>query len=342
MFSVSVSVIMATYNTDIPMLKEAVDSILNQTFRDFEFIIIDDGSTNSSDQYLKSLTDERVKIIWNPQNMGVTKSLNVGLKAAQGKYIARMDADDVSLPTRFEKEFAYMEAHPNVVVCGTVAGKLVEGKGVLPSSPNLPKDMEEYRVRMLFSSPGPSHPSAFFRHETLLAHGILYDEKLIYAQDYGMWETISHYGEIYTLNEMLLYRRQHENQISKAKRAIQIQCDKMTQKKILTDLLGSVTDAELDLHYTYSTGFFPNAIITPEVVTWYDRLIQANKTRKIYDQKKLETRVLTIKKYLIRQAYRQGLPIGKIVSMAFRFLPFFSAVKLLIPRPSGGNSIWNK
>lgn len=329
-FSVSVSVVMATYNTDIPMLKEAVDSILNQTFHDFEFIIIDDGSSNGSDQYLKSIADERVKIIWNRENMGVTKSLNIGLKAAKGKYIARMDADDISLPTRFEKQFAFMEAHPDVVVCGAVAGMIDEGKGILPSTPNLPKNMEEYRVRMLFASPGPPHPSAFLRRETLIKHHILYDEKLIYAQDYGMWETISHYGQIYTLEEMLLYRRKHEKQISKAKRDIQIQCDKMTQKKMLSALLGDVSDAEVDLHYQHSTGYYPDAVITPEVVKWYDRLIEANKSRHLYDQKKMETRVITIKKLLIRQSWKQGTSGYGKVCMAFRYLPFLHALKLLI------------
>ena len=329
-FPVSVSVVMATYNTEIPILKEAVDSILNQTFRDFEFIIIDDGSSNGSDQYLKSIADERVKIIWNRENMGVTKSLNIGLKAARGKYIARMDADDISLPARFEKQFTFMEAHPDVIVCGAVAKMFTEGKEFLPSNPNLPKDMEEYRVRMLFASPGPSHPSAFIRHETLIAHQILYDEKLICAQDYGMWETISHYGQIYTLEEILVYRRIHENQISQAKRSVQIQCDQMTQKKILSALLGDVSDAEVDLHYRHSTGYYPEAVLTPEVAKWYDRLIEANKARRIYDQKKLENRVIIIKKRLIRQAWKQGMPGYEKVGMAFRYLPFMEAVKLLL------------
>ena len=328
-FPVSISVVMATYNTDIPMLQEAVDSILNQTFGDFEFIIVDDGSTNNSGQYLKSITDERIKIIRNPENVGVTKSLNIGLKAAKGKYIARMDADDISRPTRFEKEYAFMEAHPEVAVCGAVADTLVDGNRIIPSNPNLPGDMEEYRVRLLFINPGPLHPTAFIRHETLLAHQILYDEKLIHAQDYGMWETISHYGQIYTLEEVLLYRRKHDKQITKARRDIQIQCDKMTQKKILSDLLGDVSDAEVDLHYQYSSGYYPDAVITPEVAQWYDRLIEANKSRRIYNQKKMENRIIIIKKRLIRQSWKQGMSGYRKVWMAFRYLPFIHALKLL-------------
>lgn len=87
---VTISVVMPTYNTDVPILREAVDSILAQTFRDFEFLIIDDCSTNESVEYLNTLTDPRIRIIRNETNMGITKSLNIGFREAKGKYIARM------------------------------------------------------------------------------------------------------------------------------------------------------------------------------------------------------------------------------------------------------------
>ena len=86
----SISVVMPTYNTSVSFLKEAVDSILNQTFQDFEFIIIDDGSINDTPEYLRSLTDSRVRVIRNNENIGITKSLNIGFNKARGKYIARM------------------------------------------------------------------------------------------------------------------------------------------------------------------------------------------------------------------------------------------------------------
>ena len=331
-FPIDISVIMATYNTEIPVLKEAVDSILNQTFRDFEFLIIDDGSTNGSDAYLKSIQDERVRIIWNPQNIGVTKSLNVGLKQAKGKYIARMDADDVSLPTRLETQFAFMEAHPDVIVCGAKrSGSIIGEKRKLPTplKNESTEEMEEYRVRMLFNNPGPIHPSAMLRHEPLLTHHILYNENLKYAQDYGMWEATSHFGRICRLNEPLVYRRVSDKQISVAKRDIQIQCDKMTQKKILSDLLGDVSDAEVDFHYVHSTGYYPEAVITPEVAEWYDRLIQANKSSGIYDQKKLERWIILLKKSLIRKSFKQGMSMPEKIRMMFRYLPFPAAVKML-------------
>ena len=322
-FTVSISVIMATYNTEIPMLREAVESILNQTFQDFEFLIVDDCSTNDSGAYLHSIRDHRVRVIWNAENMGVTKSLNVGIRQAKGKYIARMDADDIALSERFEKEFAFMEAHPDVVVCGSKTILLKDGQEFPLVETNEPKDMEEYRAKMLFMNPGPSHPTAMIRHETLLAHHLLYDENLRYAQDYGLWETLSHYGKIETLKEVLLRRRMHEKQVTSARRSVQIQCDKMTQKKILSALLGDVTDAEVDFHYRHGTGYYPDAVISPEAAAWFDRLIQANKSRRIYDQRKLEKRICILKKNLIRQTFTSSMSASERFQMMFHYLPSF-------------------
>jgi glycosyltransferase involved in cell wall biosynthesis len=328
--TVDVSVIMATYNTEIPMLREAVDSILHQTFTNFEFLIIDDGSTDDSVSYLNEISDPRVRIIRNPGNMGITKSLNVGLREARGRYIARMDADDVSLPERLQKEFDFMESHPDVIVCGTRIGTIDETGRVLSYSPKRPHDMEDYRVRMLFQNPGPIHPTAFFNNDMLQDNNITYNEELVHAQDYGMWETVCHYGTVYTLDDVLLHRRKHNGQISSARRGIQIKCDKITLKKILTELLDDVTDEEVDLHYTYSGGYFSDVVINDDVDAWYDRLLQANKEKHIYNQQKLEKRILTIKKNLVRQTIKPEMGVIEKMRIAMRYLPFIHALKTAI------------
>ena len=114
-----ISVVMSNYNTPINYLKESIDSVLNQTYSNFEFIIIDDGSTDDSLKFIKSYDDPRIKLIVNEENIGLTKSLNKGLKAAQGEFIARMDSDDICYPERFEKQIEYMRKHPDTTVCGT-------------------------------------------------------------------------------------------------------------------------------------------------------------------------------------------------------------------------------
>ena len=338
-FPIPISVVMSTYNTETEMLQQAVESILSQTFREFEFLIIDDGSTNDSVDYLNSLRDERIRLIRNPVNIGITKSLNVGLKEAKGKYIARMDADDISLPTRFEKQYAYMEAHPDVILCGARVAFLHED----PSHPygtsqTVSPDMEEYRVSMLFFNPGPYHPTALFRHRTMLEHHVTYDENLVYAQDYGMWETISRLGRVCVLPDVLLNYRLHEKQISKEHREKQFQCDREVKRRQLNALLGSVTEEELDLHFSHYPMFFPRAVMLPNIAQWYGRLLKANHEKHIYRQRKLKRRIQKIKiKFVYRIIHDNGLTRNEKLRIFLRFVPLFR-----IPEAIVKFHIWKK
>ena len=115
-----ISVIMCLYNTKEKYLREAIESVLNQTYSGFEFIIIDDGSTNDSISVIESYQDKRI-ILVRKEHSGIPKSLNIGLDLAHGEYVARMDSDDVCLPDRFEKQIYYLREHPNCIVCGTYA-----------------------------------------------------------------------------------------------------------------------------------------------------------------------------------------------------------------------------
>src|SRR5690349_12551287 len=108
---------MSVYN-DARFLPHAVESILAQSFEDFEFLVIDDGSTDASGAYLCGLTDGRVRLIRNPSNLGLTRSLNVGLGAARGTFVARMDADDVALPQRLARQVQFLRTHPKVGIVG--------------------------------------------------------------------------------------------------------------------------------------------------------------------------------------------------------------------------------
>ena len=282
---VSISVVMPAFNVDIPVLEESVNSILSQTFRDFEFIIIDDCSTNGFYSFFKEFQDERIRLIRNTEHLGITKSLNIGFREARGKYIARMDGDDISLPTRFERQFAFMESHPDVIVCGTN----VEFFG-MTSANYIRKitDMETYRVELLFGNPGPMHPTAFFNRELLQRYQIAYDEKLEYAQDYGLWVEISRLGQVAILEDILLRYRMHDYQISQSFREKQILCDKLTKEKLLRELLGVVTREELDLHYLISTWNRRNIKPDAEMKNWLRRLVEANYKKGIYSRNLLE------------------------------------------------------
>lgn len=326
-YPIKISVVMPTYNTPVPMLKEAIDSILNQTFTDFEFIIIDDGSTNDSPCYLDNLRDERIVLIHNPQNIGITKTLNIGFNTAKGKYIARMDSDDISLPSRFEKQYSYMEKHPDVVVCGTNLEFFGGREGF--SNWHDP-DYETSKITLLFHYNGPPHPTAFFRHETLLKHNLSYNEKLIYSQDYGLYAEISKYGRIVILDDILHKYRIHSHQINQLHRKEQIDCDKYIQKKLLLQLLDHVTDEELDMHYKYSYGIYRDQKINSDISKWYDRLITANKHRHIYNNRKFAKKIDEIKKRLAGQTFTTEMSKFEKGKLLFRYLSFEAAFSGLL------------
>ncbi len=216
-----VSVIMSVYMEPLEWLHKSIDSILNQTFKDFEFIIICDNPEYKEgiellNEYCKK--DDRIIVIYNEQNIGLTKSLNKGLEIARGRYIARMDADDISLPKRFQRQIKYMEQNPNVAACGTYA-KTIDEKGKMLSQWVRETDPLIIRSQMLFKSP-IIHPSAFFRR---IVNGapIVYDEEYVCAQDYALWASLCGKYDLFNVNEILLLYRLSGSQISSKKKDLQ-------------------------------------------------------------------------------------------------------------------------
>lgn len=217
-----ISVIMSVYNEPIDWVRQSIDSILTQTFSDFEFIIINDNPNNSEIQqflYDYAVKDDRIKLIENEGNIGLTKSLNKGISYATGKYIARMDADDISYPKRLEKQFQYMESHPEVIVCGTRV-KYFGKKSALIYNTFFEKDTD-IRGQMFISS-GFAHPSVIIRREILFSNNIRYDETFITAQDYKLWFDLNTFGKFANLKEVLLKYRLSSAQISSSKKESQI------------------------------------------------------------------------------------------------------------------------
>lgn len=330
-YATKISVVMSTYNTPISILKEAVESVLHQTMRDFEFIIIDDCSTDDSQEYLSALQDTRIRLIRNNENMGLTKSLNIGLKAAKGKYIARMDSDDVSLPTRFEKQYNYMEHHPDVIMCGSRVSFLGNRTGISSGKWRRKiENMDDYRIRLLFAHPGPYHPTFFMRSEMLEKYNITYDETLYYAQDYGLCTVLCRYGNVVILDDVLVRYRMHNNQISSAHRDAQIRCDKAVKEKLLRELLEDVSAEEVDFHFYYSSGYYLDAKISPDVAAWYKRLLKANARLKIYNQRKLRRHIDRVERKLIRYTFSDKMPVIKKLSLALRYVSPVSVLKLLV------------
>lgn len=211
MNNILISVVMAVYNTNEEYLRESIESILGQTYKNFEFLIVDDGSNSVTKNILKEYTDKRIRILENFTNIGLTKSLNRALREARGKYIARMDADDVSYVERLEKQMQYMERHPEVGVLGCWTSNNIDREinhwhGAVPS--------EWRRVAMLFANCGVCHPSAFIRRSVMNKNQLLYDERIEKSQDYELWIRLLNCSEMAVYPQTLLMYRIHDEQIT--------------------------------------------------------------------------------------------------------------------------------
>jgi len=202
-----VSVVMSVYNGE-KYLREAIDSILAQTFTDFEFIIIDDGSTDRSPQIIDEYADGRIRFIRNDRNIGLTLSLNKGLKTAHGEYIARMDCDDVSLPERLAKQIAFMDANREVGACGTWALDIDHAGKVIGKRETLVGEQLDnfyWRTSLI-------HSSSMFRFNP--SGGPWYDPTAPVSQDYDLWLRIRTERKLSNLAEHLLLYRVHDESIT--------------------------------------------------------------------------------------------------------------------------------
>jgi glycosyltransferase involved in cell wall biosynthesis len=210
---------MAAHN-DRRFLPEAVESLLGQGFGDLEFLIVDDGSTDGSADYLRGLRDARVRIISNPTNLGLTRSLNIGLDHATGSYVARMDADDVAEPERLRRQVEFLDANPDVGLLGT-GRTLIDEHGHKVA--DAPATSGRLRVlwKMLLGN-AFAHPSVMLRRDVLERHGLRYDERYKTAQDYELWVRVLRCSRGDNLPDQLLRYRLRDNGISRSKKGDQL------------------------------------------------------------------------------------------------------------------------
>lgn len=204
------SVVMAVKN-GLPFLKEAAESILAQTYKDFEFIIIDDASSDDSLVYLKGLKDKRIKVIKNKKNLGLAASLNIGLKAAKGEYIARMDADDISLPQRFEKQINFFKAHKDYILVGAQV-MWMDKNNKLISGFDVPLKDEDIRKKLIIRNQF-HHAAVMFRKNDIEKIGS-YRNNLDGIEDYDLWFRVIKKGKVANLPERLVKRRIHQKALT--------------------------------------------------------------------------------------------------------------------------------
>lgn len=208
----SVSVVMPAYNAE-KYLREAIDSILSQTFTDFEFIIINDGSTDRTKEIILSYTDPRIVYIENESNSGICVTLNKGVAAARGRYIARMDADDVAVSERLALQVEYMRSHPDIGVVGSYLQLMDENENHLYVFENSP-DPDECYINMIFAT-SVGHPSVLIRKSCLTENNLEYEEYFRGMEDFFLWWQLAKHTQISNIPKPLLNYRCHSSQVTK-------------------------------------------------------------------------------------------------------------------------------
>jgi len=283
-----VSVLLSVCNGE-KYLAEAIDSILSQAYQNFEFIIIDDGSTDDTLKIINSYGDERIILI-SRENRGLVASLNEGIQKARGKYIARMDADDISMPARLEEQVKVMEQDDTLGVCGTsVIGFGSDQKERLWI---LTSDDQSLKAELLFSSCF-SHPTVMMRKELLAAHSLLYDERFKHAEDFELWTRIAKYTKFANLKTPLLKYRVLEDSITReADRDMEkrYKVIKAIYSRYLEMLSIQNSEEENRLHFylTVNTRIKEHEVLFDTLEAYFDKISKANHDKKLFGDRALK------------------------------------------------------
>ena len=299
------TVLMSVYNGE-KFLEESIKSILNQTFENFEFLIYDDGSTDNSVRIINNCKDKRIHLVQNKQNRGLAANLNKGIKRARGKYIARMDDDDISLPNRLEEQYKFMESNRDIAVSGTWV-KFI-GKKINTLEDNVlknPANPEMIRCCFLFNSV-LKHPTVIFRKEVLDSEGYFYDEAFNRAEDYELWIRISKKHLLSNLERVLLHYRVHPDSVSRMHTEENIRQSNQIRKAQLLELGIQPSPVEMKMHFEISRLFqkeFPSHFFDA-ANRWLKKIYDSNRMKKIYDDETLLDMLAdrwrnTIKKHIV-------------------------------------------
>jgi glycosyltransferase involved in cell wall biosynthesis len=280
-----VSILMPVYNGG-QYLAQALDSIISQSFGDWELILVNDGSTDNSESIIKQYQDDRIFYIKNPENLKLIKTLNKGIDYCKGQYIARMDADDICRPDRLKRQVDFLDAHPLCLMCGTSAS-VIDNNGEKTGKIHNLTDNDYLRISLLFT-PSFIHPSMMIRSETLRQNR--YDEAYKHVEDYELWCRIARQGEIANIDAELFEYRWHDSNVSVLHNKAQDELKEKVIRNELSRLDITPTDRELYCHkitfqlYRLGNKQDISVDIFNEVSGWFAKLIRQNTLKGIYDQ----------------------------------------------------------
>lgn len=264
------TILITAFNAE-KYIAETIESVLNQTFQDFELLIVDDGCADNTYVQILEFSDTRIRVIRNEQNKGTMESANIGLAHSRGKYIARIDADDIALPIRLEKQIAFMEANPNVGLCGTFAETFGTEKGLL-SSPTVDA---EIAVDLFFYNCFV-HSSVIMRRSVLVQYQLFY--RIPFSDDYDLWCQMSRVTRVRNIPDILVRYRKHATQITKTHLSKFVESTNEVIATHLNTLFGDILSLD-DLKLLHTV------IIEPEVEPRYAQILALNNKLNFYNDK---------------------------------------------------------
>jgi glycosyltransferase involved in cell wall biosynthesis len=298
MVSPRVTVLMPVYNAE-RFLKEAIESILQQSYRDFELLIVYDDSKDDSLTVIQSFSDPRIRLVRNPARCKLAGCLNLGLELAGGEYVARMDADDVSLPERLARQVSFLDAHPDIGIVGT----WFQSFGASTELHKPYCDSDRLACALLFNSP-LAHPAVMMRASVMKAHGLLYDPSRQTAEDWDLWIRASRFCKLANLPAILLHYRRHEGSLT----AVHLQANRDGWREIAVRNLKVLnivpSESELAVHESLA---FQRGENTREFASsardWLVKLWRANQETSYYPRQPF-AQILAGHWYTVcRQAY---------------------------------------
>lgn len=280
----TVTVLLPVYNGE-KYLRETLESILAQTWKDFELLIVDDGSTDRSAEIIASFDDKRIRVLSNPERLKLSGALNRGLREARGEHIARMDADDIAFPQRLQSQIDFMRRRPETGICGTGIEKFGCGK---PSRDIYPASTQSIKAYALFDCPF-CHPTVMMRRDMLLSCNLWYDGSYYPTEDYELWTRAADFFPVANMKDVLLRYRIHDGSMTgsdwdnmdmQAARIIRSQLEKIGMQ---------CSDEELLFHRNIGRGRSCRCSFADigKAERWLARLAEANRRHGALDERSL-------------------------------------------------------
>ncbi|MDN5283941.1 MAG: hyaD 1 [Mucilaginibacter sp.] len=281
------TVLIPTYNCG-KYIEECIISVINQKYTDYELIIIDDGSNDNTEEIVNNINDKRIAYLKNPVNMGIVATLNRGLDIAKGKYIARMDADDIMLGNRLGDQVDFLDQNADY---GMVGGwyQIIDENGALLKTLETSSDAEFLKLGLLFRNQF-AHPSVTMR--TDLARKLRYDQNYIYCEDHDLWIRFAEVSKVMNLPRLYLTYRWYGNNTCHIKqKELKLSVLKLLGRELdKIDIAYNTT--ELMLHAAVCFGVMPLLLRKPEkhseLKGWLDKILSSPVLKANYDESVLQ------------------------------------------------------